>query len=131
MPPYLLSVIRLAATCEQAIRDITRIYVKLLHQYESIWLNLDISFFASLQLYGARVVGLGIGPANTINTEAFEILSGRNDRLIILTFKKTNSCSGGDDGSDCECSEDEDDDDDDDGNCGNSELKRVVSLICG
>ena len=78
-------------------------------------------------------MGLGVGPANTINTEAFEILSGRNDRLIILTFKKTNSCRGGDDDdSDCECSEDDSDDSDDDGNCGgNSELKRVVNLICG
>ena len=77
-------------------------------------------------------MGLGVGPANTINTEAFEILSGRKDRFIILTFRKTNRCSGGDDDdSDCECSEDEDDSDDG-GNCGgSSELKRVVSMICG
>lgn len=85
-------------------------------------------------LYEAKVIGLGVGATNTINLEAFEILTGRKDRHFILQFKKSNSCSGDDD-SDCECSEGEDEDDGDedegDGGCGNSELKRAVNLICG
>ena len=69
-----------------------------------------------------------MGPTNE---QAFRVLTGRNDRHIILTFKKRSS--GGDDDDDDDddddCSEDEDDDDDDD-ECGNSELKTVVNLIC-
>lgn len=91
-----------------------------------------IIYFIFFQLYGAKVIGLGVGATNTINLEAFEILTGRKDRHFILQFKKSNSCSG-DDESDCECSESEDDGDEDegDGGCGNSELKRAVNLICG
>lgn len=82
-------------------------------------------------LFGAKVIGLGVGPTNTINIEAFEILTGRKNRHFILTFKKKNSCAGSDD-SDCECSDDdsEGDDDSDNEGCGTSELKKAVNLIC-
>jgi len=81
-------------------------------------------------LFGAKVIGLGVGPTNTINIEAFEILTGRKDRHFILTFKKKKSCAGGDD-SDCECSEDSDGEEDSDNEgCSISELKKAVNLIC-
>ena len=89
------------------------------------------NIFYTFQLFGAKVIGLGVGPTNQIDIEAFDILTGRRDRHFILKFKKDNSC-GGDDDSDCECgdSDSEDDDDDDDGGCGSSELKKAVNLIC-
>lgn len=84
------------------------------------------------QLFNARVVGLGVGPADEIDVEAFEVLTGRKNRHIILRFKNSNSCSGDDDDDDdCECSDSDDDDDSDDDGCGSSELRRAVSLICG
>lgn len=88
------------------------------------------NIFCTFQLFGAKVIGLGVGPTNTINIEAFEILTGRKDRHFILTFKKKESCAEGDD-SDCECSDDSDGEDDSDNEgCSISELKKAVNLIC-
>lgn len=84
-------------------------------------------------MFGAKVIGLGVGPTNQIDIEAFDILTGRRDRHFILEFKKNNSCGGDDDSEDSEDDSEDDsdsDDDDEDGGCGNSELKRAVNLIC-
>ena len=85
-------------------------------------------------MYGAKVIGLGVGPTNQIDIEAFDILTGRRDRHFILKFKKDNNCGGDDDSdsdSDGDDDSDSDDDDDDDGGCVSTELKEAVRLICG
>lgn len=84
--------------------------------------------------FNARVVGLGVGARNTINVDAFDVLTGNRNQLIILEFKKS-SCSGGDGDSDDD--DDERDDDssgessgDEGGSC-STELSKTASLICG
>ncbi|XP_058956608.2 thrombospondin-related anonymous protein-like [Pocillopora verrucosa] len=99
--------------------------------------------------FNARVIGLGIGEANSINIPGLRILAGQNDRVLILTFEPSS-------GGKC-CDDDEDDDDDDrkrrrrdeddecddrrrrrrrdedDGGCSSgvsNELKNVIKLIC-
>jgi len=86
------------------------------------------------QDFNARVVGLGVGARNTINVDAFDVLTGNRNQLIILEFKKS-SCSGGDGDSDDD--DDERDDDssgessgDEGGSC-STELSKTASLICG
>ena len=70
--------------------------------------------------------------------DAFNLLTGNSNQLIILEFKRK-SCSGGGGGDDDDDDDALDDDDDSDssgsssegeGNC-DTELSRVARLICG
>ena len=88
------------------------------------------NIFYIFQLYGAKVVGLGVGAGNSINLDAFEVLTGRKDRYFFLQFKKSVTCDGDDSESEDEDESEDDSDSDDDGGCVNSELKTVVDLIC-
>lgn len=102
--------------------------------------------------FNARVIGLGIGEANSINIPGLRILAGQNDRVLILTFEPSSG------GKCCDEEDDDDDDDDDDrkrrrrdeddecddrrrrrrrdeddGGCSSgvsNELKNVIKLIC-
>lgn len=109
----------------------------------------------NVSTFNARVIGLGIGEAGSVNVPGLRVLTGRNDRDLILTFETSS-------GGKC-CDEEEDDEEDgrkrrrrdedeeecdnrrrrrrrrddgdeyDDGDCSSgvsNELKKVINLIC-
>ncbi|RMX54868.1 hypothetical protein pdam_00011162 [Pocillopora damicornis] len=106
--------------------------------------------------FNARVIGLGIGEANSINIPGLRILAGQNDRVLILTFEPSSGGKCCDDDDDEDNNDDDrkrrrrrrrDDDgddecddrrrrrrrDEDDGGCSSgvsNELKNVIKLIC-
>nr|XP_058956608.1 uncharacterized protein LOC131783847 [Pocillopora verrucosa] len=100
--------------------------------------------------FNARVIGLGIGEANSVNIPGLRILAGQNDRVLILTFEPSSGgkcCDDDDDDDDDRKRRRRDDDDDDecddrrrrrrrdedDGGCSSgvsNELKNVIKLIC-
>ena len=101
------------------------------------WCTIAICY-VSFQNFSARVISLGVGPANVIDEDTLNVLAGpgNSNQVLILNFNQ-NSCNDGDDDDDDDDSSDDSDDDsgsDSDGgegdNC-SSDVSRTVSLICG
>ena len=85
-------------------------------------------------MFNARVVGLGVGDRDFIDTDTLNILTGPpTNQFIILTFSNKKTCTGGGGDSDDEDDADDDDGSDSDGGGGSctTELSRTASLICG